>query len=749
MALNNIKATINCNKVNYSPISVVKEEDTILLELSILKNDTLLDLTEQTISISALRNDNELIHQESFITISKTTFKVLLNNSFNAIPGIVRCEITIKNDEGIVTTADFYLRVSDRIMNNKNLKKSGYVEALEKVKNEFIESSTNLLELFKNDSATEIANFFKMSIDLRDEFLVKSEEIRKEFKISSQEILADFLNSTKNALDQFDAIILENIEIFKTEANLVMDEVRRRGEAVENYFKSNIDKFKGEPGRDGIDGAPGLNGVDGIDGKNGLPGTPGQDGLNGKDAIVIDSFEGGNDVALAAEKGKELNIRLEQVEDFSMMYQERNGEGSATWTNSYIGDIKDLVIKGKTIGGYNAETAQSVPITSSAELEENKIIVRSCGKNLFNVNKMVGTSHMSILDGKLITKKLNAPYSISNLSNRNGNNIIRLKKNTKYILSADITTEGIGGLNYLSLLYYNKDGNLNALNQNYLSKPTNGAIKVIITTSDSEEYFIGMQCSNGETIDLVFTLENIQIEEGTIASKYEPYVENKVEVQLPFEGGLKNVRSIRDELNLDNGLATYKIGIKRFDAKDEFILNGVSKFIESKLPIPNCKGDISGVFSHLNFDILGASVANNPVAYFITTDGKIRIKPFEKNDMTLQEGLDWIKANTPVLVYELITPTVHNIEKVCIKSFKGTTHLIQENEIAGNVSAKVKVDLSAETTRLENENIELKNDTSFLAGTLLSILEATALPEGEDEGKRKLLQNLLEIKERT
>ncbi|WP_297637255.1 hypothetical protein [uncultured Clostridium sp.] len=798
MSVNKISATINADSVNNAPIGVVKVEDTILLELSVLKSNKLIDFTGQTIYISALKSDNSLEQQESFITIDKTNVNIQLNNRFNLIAGIVKMELTAKDIDGITTTADFYLRVNSRLLNNV-LEGGNYIETLDKVKLKFIESSNLLMAEFRRDSIAKLDTFIEESNDLKREFLIVAEQLRGEFNEQSASAIQSFNNLAQEIFIEFDTLAVENIKNFNVKGNTAIEEVRARGQVIEDYFRANISNYKGdkgdrgEQGIQGIQGKQGIQGIQGVPGRDGVNGTNGKDGAKGepgKDAVVRNDFSGGVDVALSAEKGKDLDARVSQVEDFSMFYQEKaDDNGCITWTNSYIGDIRNLVIQGKTVGGYNSETLQSESIVSTGQGigEDNKLLIKSVGKNLFNYEELPFQENINGNSSKSI-KKISNGIRVENI----------------WALSVPLTfnLNLTPGKRYHSIYTYKEiqpaSGNISDLNGGkiYLRKGTQGnyiylpitgvkgADHSFVCPDDIEKYdhilFYSISGGTGDVYSGIVEITNIQIEEGKSKTKYVDYVEDKKEILLPFEAGLKGLTpTVYDELNLATGVSSEKVMKYIFTGEENWsIWDGGSKPITSEIigfsrrlenvpatrdfeVISNkfktaTKGNFGYVeenehpFYSIKKEAIGGYYANTTTNQRLALG--IRKDRLETQDVNGLKKLlkQWHTEGNPLVVYyELEEPVVHNIDKMCtMKSYKDTTHLMLENKIKGNVRASVKVDLPAIANELEEENTMLKVDTSFLAGTLLSMLEATALPNGEEDGKRELLNILLKIKER-
>ena len=91
---------------------------------------------------------------------------------------------------------------------------------------------------------------------------------------------------------------------------------------------------------------------------------------------------------------------------------------------------------------------------------------------------------------------------------------------------------------------------------------------------------------NKDEIDIPsdFTVKNIQLEEGSTATSYEPYQSNILTVNDDVT--LRGIGGVKDELNLKTGELTQRIGEVVLDGSEKW--NGTSK--DFRVTIPNVKG---------------------------------------------------------------------------------------------------------------------------------------------------------------
>lgn len=148
---------LHVDKTSYTPIAVVKEEDNVTLNLELFKDNIPLSLTGQTITLSALRSDKVIVEQTTGFTISNTNrLNIKLKNNVICKSGIVYLELTLTDSTGSMTTLDFYLKVNRKILGHESIQGSDNIASLEKIQQDFINSSNALLETVTENENTRV-----------------------------------------------------------------------------------------------------------------------------------------------------------------------------------------------------------------------------------------------------------------------------------------------------------------------------------------------------------------------------------------------------------------------------------------------------------------------------------------------------------------------------------------------------------------------------------------------------------------
>lgn len=334
--------------------------------------------------------------------------------------------------------------------------------------------------------------------------------------------------------------------------------------------------------------------------------------------------------------------------------------------------------------------------TTSVGEESNKIEVLSTGKNLFDINNIILSSGFS-REGNII--KLNATADqmecVINIKN--------LKPGAKYVLSGDIVGDGyMGGnlknneLGYIWVTSAVKSFNLSLL-------PTTTSIKIILKNTTGR----GM-----------ITFTNIQLEEGTVATTYEPYKEDKISILLD-EPLRSTPNGTCDEVDLENGKLIQKIKGYTLQANDitaltttgvnvDYVTIPLTKFAGvsiQKIDIADGSFVISGFNNELSNTLIDSSVNN--IYKFKTTDMFLYLifpKDAYTNLSTAQASLAGTK-----IVYELAAPIEKPLDLPnVLRTYDNKTHIFtQESLIEPTVQTKIPSNVNAIVSTLKLENEEL------------------------------------------
>lgn len=315
--------------------------------------------------------------------------------------------------------------------------------------------------------------------------------------------------------------------------------------------------------------------------------------------------------------------------------------GNVVSTNAPIDGMMNIEIGGNTRykradGTYTDVWESGCTLESVGEAEGNKIEALTCGKNLFDEQLESGV--YNFYTGAKSPKE----------SYVRSKNYIFVKPNTKYITSC------ITGKEDNEILFYDS-------NKKFISY-ANGTFLSFVTPSNASyiTFYI-------KDTDLN---KQIQLEEGTTATPYKPYKEDKINI-LTSLNGLPN--GTRDTASGDT--ATKKIG--------KMVLNGTAsnwKYFGTNethawmaLEPWNGKSYSKLLCDKLPYLTGEEWNSKNKTGVYATTSGLGFI--INKGDITTIEQLKQTLAIlTPIVYYELATPTIEKLpQPLTLQSFKSGT----------------------------------------------------------------------------
>ena len=374
--------------------------------------------------------------------------------------------------------------------------------------------------------------------------------------------------------------------------------------------------------------------------------------------------------------------------------------------DSSEGHLKDLEILGNTVQDIeNLSDIRSVgDKVEDKELYEIPFLIS--GKNLFNVKYYTGTttSNKDTLEYDEINDTFKLTYSSPysgiqfNMSDK-----IPYFEGKDFITSFNIsnTASGLKSVSYLQ--------GLDANGKNYYFNYANGftipkgtlvklIFKVIVNNSSN-------------AVSGVCTFSNLQIEEGTTITSYEPYQENKLTILSPTQ--LEKVGDVADRIICKDGIWGVEKSIETIYTKE---LDGNKLKFEDKTNTFLW----SIVLDTLNTELVSSFM---PIGTLSTEKNQTQIMIYNHN--TYRElrmafsKLDYPNFDNISNVKEYLNSTgkyikivqtpqfipLPNDQQVKIRTFANKTNISLETEIEGTIKAQVPKTLGA-TVSIHNEQID-------------------------------------------
>ena len=305
-----------------------------------------------------------------------------------------------------------------------------------------------------------------------------------------------------------------------------------------------------------------------------------------------------------------------------------------------------------------------------------KVNAKVIGKNLFNKD--------TVIIGKYQNCNINTNnFDISDNPNYNITDFVSVKPNTQYTIS---------GTDIKYHAYYDKN-----------KKPitTIASISTSFTTPGNAYYMV----FNLNSTD---NLNEVQIEQGTTATEYEPYKENNITFYL--KEPLRGVGDVKDKVYVKED----KIVVERnytgvtFDGSDDekwfkdTLTNNytdgsfIATYRTSNMK-PNTQVSVGGVVDNLpnlsmNMNIYSSKTLNMNCYSSGWSQHYICLK----NVSTIDEVKQWLQANPTTVVYQLATPIYKEVEcdlsKLMLENYENSSLILNSN-IPPTVNVRYKGEL--------------------------------------------------------
>lgn len=364
------------------------------------------------------------------------------------------------------------------------------------------------------------------------------------------------------------------------------------------------------------------------------------------------------------------------------------------------------------------EGIKSVGENEVTEDGKYKVKVKSCGKNIFNVGICSGTVNADT--GKDIA------YA-TRLRTIEANSI---KPNTSYSLQIP---DG-----YLVNRVYFYDAY-----KNYIINLSVESQQRVFTTPDNA-YYIKISFRNSADTNTTMTAQDIeiiskgtQLEEGTVATDYEPYKETVVEYYLDnIHMGFSD--KVNDEIDLDNDMLIKRIGKIVFDGSEETWTNvgynghATRNTFEVELIVNDYQNNtraIRGLSEQFSFSLTtglpeewGFRITRNSGRDYFLFSPPTSVIPYRDT----ASWKAWLSQNPVTVYYELPEPIVTQLERQQIFSQEGMSHIFSDNLLPPTISCSIPSNVPAVVSSLRLENATLNNEVATLS------LENEQLKENND-----------------
>ena len=326
----------------------------------------------------------------------------------------------------------------------------------------------------------------------------------------------------------------------------------------------------------------------------------------------------------------------------------KTGEGDEVDYSANVmdGHAKSAILKGST-KYRDIDTGEVLDVFEDGrnlELVSVRMpVLTTTGKNLFDENKKIA----GYIAGNSINENLQ-----TDIKNTWTTYWIKAKPNTKYIISG---------------------GN----RCRWQIKSISGVITYketeIITTLSDTEYIRCYYCSRD------YTASNVQIEEGSVATSYEPYKSNILSCNE--EVTLRGIGDVKDTLDCLTGEVTERIG--------EIVLDGNSTFssvttqqngIRIQYNNANKKRGTNIPVISNKFNFVSYSNTNIPFTVFCGNNSDIYFMlPLNSNVTSIADAKNWFNENNTIIQFPLTTEIVKTVDLMPSGTHPSTTPYCWKN----------------------------------------------------------------------
>lgn len=325
--------------------------------------------------------------------------------------------------------------------------------------------------------------------------------------------------------------------------------------------------------------------------------------------------------------------------------------------------IKCQLESGSTATDY-APYSNICPITGFIEANVVRI-----GKNLFDPNQNFTLMACYDKNGEIVYRK-GAELHLSDGT---------------YAFSASKINTDVG---YIYLNVLNADGSF----VRFWYFIASSDIRSFVTTLEDGQYIIIYDSlAKAESDETHFHEFNIQIENGSTTTEYEPYQGNTYPITFPSETGTV----YGGELDVTNGTLTVDRAMVTFDGSESWNIQsinsyGIANFYTSvdHYPAANFRSLCNMLPPQTS--LIGETKTEG---YFVHQNGAtIYIRIFSSRASTVAELMTWLASNPIQLVYELAEPITYTLTPTEIKSLYGENNIYAD---CGSTSVTYRADTTS------------------------------------------------------
>ena len=437
--------------------------------------------------------------------------------------------------------------------------------------------------------------------------------------------------------------------------------------------------------------------------------------VEGRFNALTSSQQQSSEVIDARDGETSLKARLDRdIEKAKQVYVPV--EGNHISTDSSVGYAKNVEILGNTV----QDTSNLADIRSVGDKVEGQelyeIPVLSVGKNIWNPSDYNDLS--TWIDGNYMCKwiklKPNTTYTITS--------IYKKIPQLQCVLNVATGTWNGAGVQILHAVfnYTTASTTLGLVKTGEFTTPSDGVVCL-------QYYENNHRLATADLTEWINEICDIQLEEGTVATPYEPYQEDKLTILSPVQ--LEKVGDVRDRIIEKNGVWGVEKNIKSrvFDGSEDWV-----KYSVSEGTATNTTGfalTISDIYNHIDTSELGKLICNRfatvtqtvlwnvdseSISVSTSKNIRLRIAQNKLNTLDVNGFKSYLATNPMTIIYQLETPQfipLPHSQQIKLRTFANKTNISFLTEIEGTIKAQVPKSLGAtvntHTEQINNLNKEL------------------------------------------
>ena len=225
-----------------------------------------------------------------------------------------------------------------------------------------------------------------------------------------------------------------------------------------------------------------------------------------------------------------------------------------------------------------------------------------------------------------------------------------------------------------------------------------------------------------------YYIKDIQLEQGTQKTSYEPFKSNIL--SAPEDVELRGIGEIKDELDLQTGKLTQRIGEMVLDGSEDWefdnsgSLSSTNRFYTIKAIMDDAKFSPSNTLNDAGLIDLPAGTSSNDSEHICIVSGKVYIRKNKTEYSDLNAFKNWLSSNPMTVQYQLATESVKTVDLSdnVVYSYDEVTHYDcfgEEGSLVPTLSVDIPTNLSAivsrqratiETQKEQIQTLEVENE---------------------------------------